>query len=246
MQNDKLRRARRYERKKNKLDRQYFDGRKPKEYITGTNKADHFQQTKELDTIDVLKKQGYKERSSRQWSIIKRFLASRVGQKWDDVYSEICERFPRIASEEFGQNSFYVDTSFRSDGKRCHCHFAVIDGILQKNPDRWVRKKVKKPEYELIRNKKSIYIMFNTPEGKAKMQISEKFATLGEIEVSFARCNGSYERKQVYRWDSYKEMFVKSKIIDCISRNVYVKGYVWRSYIKFPYTLVGSPVTCAD
>jgi hypothetical protein len=79
-------------------------------------------QFKELE--DAPKKVGMKTRQSKarlnrlDFSRLRRFLKTKVGKKWDDVYSEICQRIPKDIIEIHNPVKWYVSTkvSIKSDG----------------------------------------------------------------------------------------------------------------------------------
>lgn len=74
---------------------------------------------------------AFKERVRGYWlntDSVYKFLESRIGQKWDDVYSEIRKRCPKKYYKWF-ENSIF--RWFKSESLCTNKGFVIIDGILK-------------------------------------------------------------------------------------------------------------------
>jgi hypothetical protein len=94
---------------------------------------------------DYPTKEGMKARTGNNlnFSPLKRFLKARVGQLWDNVYSELCDRIPKDIREKRHPEEWYVATKviIKEDGSVWEPnHSGVFDHCISKDGiyhERW-------------------------------------------------------------------------------------------------------------
>jgi hypothetical protein len=201
----------------------------------GYNRKDQYTSPDELPKSEKMRQKWEVSRHCKEqdWSAspLRRFLRSRVGRKWDDVYSEICERVSHDPGEQRRVLDYLhwevtLNTIWR-DGVLCYgtagiCGYEIRDGfyvhpvtgILQYIPKKSSKQDKKEP------------LWYN----KAKLQQFVKvnnlwyIAQLGEIS--------NHENRKYYSLGGYYDGVLDGYHGAWILYRIYGGGYIGINKIK--------------